>query len=87
MLDVVFNELDPSLPRLFFNSGLIAVVVTVSNVVLGSIAGYAFARLRFLHFLSRLRRNTTHQVRDVTAALNAAFLDWSFSEKVVPAFR
>jgi multiple sugar transport system permease protein len=45
--NVVFNELDPSLPRLFFNSGLIAVAVTVSNVVLGSIAGYAFARLRF----------------------------------------
>lgn len=45
--DNVFNRLDPSLPRLFFNSGLIAVVVTVSNVVLGSIAGYAFARLRF----------------------------------------
>jgi multiple sugar transport system permease protein len=43
----VFNELDPSLPRLFFNSGLIAAVVTISNVVLGSIAGYAFARLRF----------------------------------------
>ncbi len=46
-------------------------------------AGDPFARLRFLHFISRLRRNTTHQVRDVTAALNAAFLDWSFSEKVV----
>lgn len=45
--DEVFNKLDPSLPRLFFNSGLIAVVVTISNVVLGSIAGYAFARLRF----------------------------------------
>jgi multiple sugar transport system permease protein len=45
--DNVFNELDPSLPRLFFNSGLIAVVVTLSNVILGSIAGYAFARLRF----------------------------------------
>lgn len=43
----VFNEIDPSLPRLFFNSGLIAAVVTVSNLVLGSIAGYAFARLRF----------------------------------------
>ncbi len=47
--------------------------------------GDPFARLRFIHFLSRLRRNTTHQVRDVTAALNAAFLDWSFSEKVVLA--
>ena len=45
--DEVFNRLEPSLFRLFFNSGLIAVVVTVSNVVLGSIAGYAFARLRF----------------------------------------
>jgi multiple sugar transport system permease protein len=45
--DEVFNKLDPSLPRLFFNSGLIAVVVTLSNVILGSIAGYAFARLRF----------------------------------------
>ena len=43
----VFNELDPSLPRLFFNSGIIAIVVTITNVVLGSIAGYAFARLRF----------------------------------------
>ena len=43
----VFNELEPSLPRLFFNSGLIAAVVTLTNVVLGSIAGYAFARLRF----------------------------------------
>jgi hypothetical protein len=47
--------------------------------------GDPFARLRFLHFLSRLRRNTTHQLRDVVTALNAAFLDWSFSEKVVLA--
>jgi len=45
--DYVFNHLDPSLPRLFFNSGVIAGAVTISNVVLGSIAGYAFARLRF----------------------------------------
>src|SRR4051794_31352719 len=42
-----FNELDPSLPRLFFNSTLIAGAVTLTNVVLGSMAGYAFARLRF----------------------------------------
>jgi hypothetical protein len=47
--------------------------------------GDPFARLRLIHFLSRLRRNATHQVRDVTLALNAAFLDWSFSEKVVLA--
>jgi multiple sugar transport system permease protein len=43
----VFNELDPPLPRLFFNSGIIATSVTLSNVVLGSMAGYAFARLHF----------------------------------------
>lgn len=47
--------------------------------------GDPFARMRLIHFLSRLRRNTTHQLRDVVAALNAAFLDWSFSEKVVLA--
>lgn len=42
-----FTELDPGIPRLFFNSALVAGAVTVSNVVLGSMAGYAFARLRF----------------------------------------
>jgi hypothetical protein len=47
--------------------------------------GDPFARLRILHFLSRLRRNETHQLRDVVTALNAAFLDWSFTEKVVLA--
>jgi hypothetical protein len=47
--------------------------------------GDPFSRLRILHFLSRLRRNQTHQLRDVVAALNAEFLDWSFSEKVVLA--
>jgi multiple sugar transport system permease protein len=31
-----------------FNSGVVAVIVVVSNLVLCSIAGYAFARLRFL---------------------------------------
>jgi multiple sugar transport system permease protein len=45
--EFAFNELTPPLPRLFFNSALIATVVTISNVVLGSMAGYAFARLRF----------------------------------------
>lgn len=42
-----FTALDPSIPVLFVNSTLIAVAVTVSNIVLGSMAGYAFARLRF----------------------------------------
>ena len=48
-------------------------------------AGDPFARLRVVHFLARLPRNTTLQLRDVVGALNAAFLDWSFSEKVVLA--
>jgi hypothetical protein len=48
-------------------------------------AGDPFARLRIVHFLARLRRNTTLQLRDVVGALNAAFLDWSFSEKVLLA--
>ena len=45
--DFAFTQLTPSLPRLFLNSAIIAIVVTVSNLVLGSMAGYAFARLRF----------------------------------------
>ena len=45
--ETAFNDLNPSLPRLFLNSAVIAAVVTVTNVVLGSMAGYAFARLRF----------------------------------------
>jgi hypothetical protein len=43
-------------------------------------SGDPFAALRVVHFVSRLRRNETHQLRDVVAALNAEFLDWSFSE-------
>ena len=48
-------------------------------------SGDPFAALRVVHFVSRLRRNETLQVRDVTNALNAEFLDWYFSEKVVLA--
>ncbi len=48
-------------------------------------AGDPFGGLRFVHFLARLKRNETHQLRDVVAALNAAYLDWYFSEKVVLA--
>ena len=43
----VFTNLEPNIGRMFFNSFVIAIIVTVSNVVLGSLAGYAFARLRF----------------------------------------
>ena len=47
--------------------------------------GDPFAALRIVHFVSRLRRNETLQVRDVATALNAEFLDWYFSEKVLLA--
>ncbi len=48
-------------------------------------SGDPFAALRVVHFVSRLRRNETLQLRDVVAALNAEFLDWYFAEKVVLA--
>jgi hypothetical protein len=47
--------------------------------------GDPFAGLRMVEFVARIRRNQTHQLRDVVAALNAAYLDWYFSEKVVLA--
>jgi multiple sugar transport system permease protein len=43
----VFEKLDPSIFRLFLNSGAIALAITLSNLILASLAGYAFARLRF----------------------------------------
>lgn len=48
-------------------------------------AGDPFAALRIVHFVSRLRRNESLQLRDVVTALNAEFLDWYFSEKTVLA--
>lgn len=45
--NTAFNGLSPGLLQLFFNSALIAAVVTITNVFLGAMAGYAFARLRF----------------------------------------
>ncbi|PZR62939.1 MAG: hypothetical protein DLM71_05870 [Chloroflexi bacterium] len=47
--------------------------------------GDPFGALRIVHFLARVPRNRTLQLRDVVTALNAAFLDWSFSEKAVLA--
>jgi multiple sugar transport system permease protein len=43
----VFTNLNPSIIRLFTNSAIIALAITLSNLFLASIAGYAFARLRF----------------------------------------
>ena len=48
-------------------------------------SGDPFAALRVVHFVSRLRRNETLQLRDVVGALNAEYLDWYFAEKVVLA--
>jgi multiple sugar transport system permease protein len=42
-----FLTIHPGIPQLFFNSMVIAIAVTATNLVLGSMAGYAFARLRF----------------------------------------
>jgi multiple sugar transport system permease protein len=41
------TKLKPAVPALFLNSAIVAGVATISNLVLGSIAGYAFARLKF----------------------------------------
>ena len=43
----LFEKLDPSIFRIFANSAGIALAITLSNLVLASLAGYAFARLRF----------------------------------------
>jgi hypothetical protein len=48
-------------------------------------SGDPFAALRIVHFVARVRRNEALQLRDVVTALNAEFLDWYFSEKVVLA--
>lgn len=45
--EYAFANLEPNIVTLFTNSVVIAGVVTISNLVLGSIGGYAFARLRF----------------------------------------
>lgn len=42
-----WTQLRPQLPVMFFNSFLIAAIVTVTNVFFGAVGGYAFARLRF----------------------------------------
>ncbi len=45
--EFAITKLDPPITTLFLNSAVIAAVVTISNLALGSLAGYAFARLRF----------------------------------------
>jgi multiple sugar transport system permease protein len=45
--EYAINNLKPNIIQMFFNSFIVAIAVTLTNVVLGSFAGYAFARLRF----------------------------------------
>jgi len=44
---IAWTEMDPTLPRLFLNSFIIAGAITLLNLILDSLGGYAFARLRF----------------------------------------
>ena len=48
-------------------------------------AGDPYAELRVVHLLARLPRGEPVRVRDVVDRLNADYLDWSFSRKVVIA--
>lgn len=43
----VLTDRDISLPRIFFNSGFVAVMRTLLTLFIGSFAGYIFARYRF----------------------------------------
>ncbi|HEY7025566.1 MAG TPA: carbohydrate ABC transporter permease [Candidatus Limnocylindrales bacterium] len=43
----VFQNLVPPIQVMFWNSLVLALAVTLTNITLGSLAGYAFARLRF----------------------------------------
>lgn len=45
--EFTLTNLRPSIATMFANSFLIAGIVTLSNLAFGSLAGYAFARLRF----------------------------------------
>jgi multiple sugar transport system permease protein len=42
-----WQSIDPGLPQMMISSLLLAAAVTASNLFLGSLAGYAFARLTF----------------------------------------
>ena len=42
-----WQSIDPGLPQMMASSLLLAAAVTASNLFLGSLAGYAFARLTF----------------------------------------
>jgi hypothetical protein len=47
--------------------------------------GDPFAELRVVHLLARVSRGTPVRLRDIVDHLNAAYVDWSFSRRVVVA--
>lgn len=48
-----------------------------------AVSGDPFATLRVLHLVARLPRGRALRVRDVVDRVNADYLDWSFSRRVV----
>ncbi len=46
-------------------------------------SGDPFAAVRVVHLVARLPRGTRVRVRDIVDALNAEYVDWSFSRTVV----
>jgi hypothetical protein len=46
-------------------------------------SGDAFSALRVVHLLARLPRGERLPLGDITSRLNAEFLDWAFSPRVV----
>jgi hypothetical protein len=48
-------------------------------------SGDPFAYLRVVHLFARLPRGVPIRLRDIVDALNAEYLDWSFSRSVISA--
>lgn len=48
-------------------------------------AGDPFAELRVVHLLARIPRGRPVRVRDIVDQLNADYVDWAFSRRVVVA--
>ena len=46
-------------------------------------SGDPFAAVRVVHLLARIPRGTPVRVRDIVDRLNAEYVDWSFSRRVV----
>lgn len=87
--EFAFTKLNPPIPMLMLNSAAIAGAATVTNLVLGSLAGYAFARLRFpgrealfLIVLATLMIPDQLRLVPVYLMLNAAGLTHGFAQYI-----